>query len=454
MPFPLGKPILVMLIAATLSGIAILVHQPTPQTDLTLWTFAVDRGFELDHSILNFYQGRTGVKVGVHVLLPRALDTRLVSLLMKSASDARGPDVVEVEIGSIGKFFRPPVSDIGFLPWNDYLDRTGLRSQFLASRLTVWSKDGQIFGLPQDVHPVSLTYRKDLYDLAGVDPTQARTWPQLQQACLTFEQYWREHGQPRRHAMELLSHTSDYLEIMLQQRHVNTLDAENQVFLANPKVAQTIAFYTGLVTGPGQIASDPNPGDKRWPTDVINGDLCMLLTPDWRASELHQLAPDLKGKLAMMPLPRFDPDDAPTASYGGTMMAIPRQCAHPQEARALAVFLTTDRANFNANRLAGFDLIPPLPAQWSDPIYHQPDPFYADSQSVDDLYVRLARQLPARYVTPFTAVASIELSDVISHAVDYRIKYGDAGLKEKCQQWLDEAAVDLERRIQFGTFNN
>jgi ABC-type glycerol-3-phosphate transport system substrate-binding protein len=453
MPFPFGKPILVMLIAAAFSGVLVLWHPPTPKPDLTIWTFETDRGYELDPSILQSYEARTGLKISVKVLSTRGLDTRLISLFMHSANDAESPDVVEVEIGSVGKFFRPPTEDVGFLPWNDYLDRHGLRGQLSAARMAVWSKDGQIFGLPQDVHPISLTYRKDLFDAAGVDPMVARTWPELQALCLKFEAYWRAHGEPRRHAMELDTHGSTFLNMMLQQRHINPLDAEGHIFLARPEVAQTLAFYSGLMVGPGEIAGDANPGDTRWMNDVSEGDLCMAFTPDWRSCDLRLLTPDLRGKLAMMPLPRFDPDDAPTASWGGTMMAVPRTCRHPEEALALAAYLTTNPAVFAANKLAGFDLIPPLPGRWSDPMYHQPDPYYAGNQSVDDLYVRLARQLPPRYVTPFTAVAETELSDAVSRAVEYRRDHGDAELLEQCQKWLDDDAVDLQRRIQFGTFS-
>jgi arabinosaccharide transport system substrate-binding protein len=451
--FPLGMPVLVMLVAAAVSGAAVLCHRPSPHADLTVWTFAADRGYELDPSILRAYTQRTGLTVGVKVVSAHGLDTRLLSLFMQSAGTAERPDIVEVEIGSVGKFFRPPNADIGFLPWNDYLDRTGLRSELIASRLAVWTKDGEIFGLPQDVHPVSLTYRKDLFDAAGVDPTVARTWPQLQQACLRFEAFWHSHGEPRRHAMELDSHSSGHLVVMLQQRHINLLDPHERVFLADPKVAATVAFYSGLVAGPGRIGADANPGGTRWTNDLSDGDLCMMLTPDWRASDLKEWAPDLRGKLAMMPLPRFNPADAPTASWGGTMMGIPRACAHPDQARALAIFLTTNRDVMKANRLAGFDLVPPIPALWSDAMYQQPDPFYAENQSVDKLYISLARQLPVRYVTPFTAIAETELSDILSRAVDYRSEHGDAGLVEQCQKWLDDAASDLELRIQFGTFS-
>jgi arabinosaccharide transport system substrate-binding protein len=444
-----------MAIAAMLTGTAVIIHPKPARTDLVVWTFSGDRGYELEPQILQRFRDDTGKSVGITLMLQRALDTRLISLFMKQNGDAQSPDVVEVEISSVGKFFRPPVDQIGFLPWNDYLRRTGLIEEFSAARMAVWSKDGQIFGLPQDIHPVSLTYRKDLYDEAGIDPSTAHTWPALQADCIAFDRYWHGHGQPQYHAMELASHTTDQLDLMLQQRGISLLDGDNHVHVADPRVAETIAFYTSMVTGPRAMSADANPGGQRWADDVVKGDICMLCTPDWRASELKQDESDqLQGKLAMMPLPMFQAgeDDAPTASWGGTMMAIPRSCKHPEEAQKLALYLTTDPEALKANRLVDFDLIPPLPGRWRDPFYHRPDPFYFGSQSVDDLYVRLAKQLPRRYVTPFTSVAAIELAQVLSSAVAWRRDHGEDGLLEHCQQWLNDTASDLEKRIEFGTF--
>ncbi len=441
-----------MIAAALLSGLLLAFRPPAPTAPLTLWTFAADRGFELDPAILGKFQQRTGAAVSVQVIGGRALDTRLLSLFMQRGAGARSPDVVEIEINSVGKFFRPTVDQIGFLPWDDYLDRHSLRSQFSPARLAVWTRDGHVFGLPQDLHPVTLTYRKDLFDAAGVDPTAASTWPQLQAACLHFERFWHARGLADRHAIELPAGSCDVLDIMLQQRHINLLDDRNNVCLTDPRIADSIVFYTGMIVGPGCVSADSNPSDIRWIRDLIDGNFCMCFTADWRASDIKQHAPGLLGKLAMMPLPRFDPDDAPTGSWGGTMMAVPRTCAHPELARALAIYLTTDPSALAANRLAGFDLIPPLPPRWSDPIYHQPDPFYFGNQSVDDLFVRLAAQLPTRHITPFTTIAGLELADVLRRGVAWRANHGESGLIEHCRQWLVDAAEDLRARIRFGTF--
>jgi hypothetical protein len=89
--------------------------------------------------------------------------------------------------------------------------------------------------------------------------------------------------------------------------------------------------------------------------------------------------------------------------------------------------------------------------QWADPLYHQADPFYG-GQRVDELYIHLADRIPSRYVTPFTPMAVQSLSFALGRAVAHVEDYGEAGLREVCQAYLDRQAKDLRKRIAFGTF--
>jgi hypothetical protein len=270
----------------------------------------------------------------------------------------------------------------------------------------------------------------------------------LQRAAGRFENYWRSQGQANRRAILLSSSSADDLSIMLQQRHVNLLDDAGGVHLAEPIVAQTVMFYASLIAGDHAIATDASPGEGRWASDLARGDAAALLTPDWRISQLKILAPRLSGNVAMFPLPRFDPADAPTASWGGTMIGLPRAGHHLAPAWALAVALTE-------NPPAG--TLPALPSRWSDPAFHQPDPFFAGNQSIGDLYVHLAADMPARIVTPFSAVADVELSEVLHQAVQWQranphAPADDPEAFSNCMGWLQSAADDLRERIRLGTF--
>jgi arabinosaccharide transport system substrate-binding protein len=459
MSFALGKPVLAMLALSLVTG-GVLALRPAGDEgqnrgDQTIWVFAeaharIYNEAPAGHaSVVGQYEAKTHRRVRVELLAQRALDVRLLSLFMSPQTQRDVPDLVEVEIGSIGKFFRPPLPDVGFVPLNHYLQRDGLRGRLLESRFAPWTKQGVIFGIPHDVHPVSLTYRRDLFDAAGVDLGSAATWADFQNKCLAYQRYWTAHGLPHRRAMELHRTSADDLVVMLLQRHVNLVDDRSRLHLTDPVVARTLAFYAQLVAGPGRIGADSSPG-VLWTHDLGRGDFGACFTPDWRISALRDYSPELAGKLAMMPLPRFEPGDAPTSTWGGTMIGIPRQCRDPEAAWALLKLLYFSPAGLEARRRYS-DILPPDRAQWQSPVYHRADPFFG-GQKVMGLYVTLAEAIPRRYVTPFSALATSYLSAVLARAVDRVEQRGAEGLEGQCAAWLAEAQGALRERMDFGTF--
>jgi arabinosaccharide transport system substrate-binding protein len=340
------------------------------------------------------------------------------------------------------------------MPLNEMLDKSGWRGRILESRLAPWTKEGVVFGIPHDVHPVSISYRKDLFDEAGIDLASSKTWHEFQDNCLKFQAYWKSRGYPLRHAMELPTTASDYLVVMLLQRHINILDDHNKIHFTDPNVAETIAFYAQLVAGDRAIATDATPGGNLWARDFAQGDLCAVVTPDWRAGYLRRYASqEIAGKVAMMALPKFDDDDAPTGSWGGTMAGIPRRCRDPHAAFDLIMFLYSSKQGVVA-RWRDTMILPSVKDLWDEPIFHEPDPYYG-GQRTGELYVNLARQMPLRYVTPFTNIANAQLSNLLARAVR-RMEDGATTerLVPEIRGWLVDATAELERRIKFGKFED
>lgn len=446
-----------MLVASGVAG-AIAAFRPAPsQTDLVVWTFTDlnartyrGDGSTTQPTLVDLYQQTAGQSVGVKLIGVQALNVRLTSIFDNGGANTEVPDLVEIEISSVGRFFRPPIDQVGFLPLNDRLAASGWDKRLLASRLAPWSKQGVIFGVPKDVHPVSLVYRKDLFEQAGVDLPAAKTWPEFQAACLEFQSYWLANGLPHRRAIELPAASADFLVVMLLQRHINLLDTDNTQHLTDDRVADTVEFYARCVAGGRSIGGDPSPGANLWVRDLTDGDLCSIFAPDWRTSYLIRTAPDLAGKLAMMPLPRFDPADAPTATWGGTMMAIPKQARDPEKSWKLLQHLSLSPASMNA-RLQYSTILPPVIEAWDDPRWHRPDAMFS-GQRIGELYIALAKQLPERYVTPFTTVATQALTVVLNRAVLDVQAGDDKMLPTRIQGWLREADDDLRKRIDFGKF--
>jgi len=457
MPLLSGKPIRLMVFLAAASGLGILARPQPRQTALTMWVCADTNARTYRDpqpgggpSLMDQFEARTGNSVVVDLIAFRGLDARLTSLFM-SQSDAAVPDVVEIEIGSVGKYFRAPIDEVGFLPLNNFLFRSGMLDRIVASRLAPWSKRGVIFGVPSDLHPVTLTYRKDLFDQAGVDLEAPRTWPEFQDACLKYQQYWADHGVPGRRAMELYTATPDLLITMLLQRHVNLVDGNDRLHLSDARVAETLAIYAQMIAGPKCIGIDTGPGAGLPFRDMVDGRIACLLTPDWRVGYLKQYAPELAGKVRMRALPIFIPGDSTTSTWGGTMMGIPRRAKNPEVSWQLIQFVSMSKEGLIA-RYNHSMILSPVKDSWKDPIYQQPDAFFG-GQKVEELFISLGPDVPVRFMTPNSVTAQTALALVLNKAFEYvKAHNGPDGLDDACAVWLDEATAEVHQWIEHGSF--
>lgn len=430
-----------MLIVAAISGGFIAFHRSAPRKDLVLWTFAAAHA-ETYRSIVDQFEKESGKSVSIEHIGLKAATVRLESMFMSGQSGEILPDVVEMEIGNVGKFFLPPVNEIGFEPLTDFLKAGNWDQRIVPSRLATWSKGGIVFGVPHDVHPVTLTYRKDLFDEAGVDLAASATWPEFQDKCLQFQQYWAARGFPLRHAVDLKQASSDHVVIMLLQRGVNVVDEGERVRLNDPLVAKTVAQYAQMIAGSRRIGWEGSVNNGIWIDDLEKGNLCAFFTADWRVFDVVTYGKKLHGKLRMMALPRFDPTDSPTSTWGGTMIGITRRSRSKEEAWKLIEFLYMSQAGLEA-RLRKTNILPPVMELWEHPSYHQPDPFFG-GQKINELYVELARQIPVRHASPIAIMAQIQLSVVVDRAGKYVQQRGTEGLEAACQQWLDDAAREVK----------
>jgi arabinosaccharide transport system substrate-binding protein len=386
------------------------------------------------------------VSVSLELLSFQAEQMRLRSLFMSDLRSPQIPDVAEVEIGQVGMFFRAPSRDVGFLPLNDILKETGWLDKILPQRLASFTKDGLIFGVPHDVHPVTITYRNDLFSEAGIDLSSAKTWAEFHTLCEQFKQYWQKRGKRYRHAIELPVADAGYIIAMLLQRGINVIDNQNRVRIDDPKVANTLSFYAQLVAGPRRVAAQASGGTGSFTKDLIDGNLCSLITADWRFGYVKIWAPELAGKMRMMPLPVFEPGDIPTSTWGGTMIGITKAAENPKICWKFIEELYFSRQGLEERRKQT-EILPPVVTLWNDPVYHQPDP-YLGGQKAQEMFIKLGRQIPERYVTPATPLASAELTVVLTRAVKYLNEHGPEGLEAQCQKWLDKSARDLELRIK------
>lgn len=449
-----------MLLVAVVTGAMLFVRPAPPKRDLEYWVFAASQvtvfrqpGPSNAPSLVETWNAESDRKVQVKQISVRAADVRLLSLMMSNATGEQVPDLVSLEIGSVGKYFRFPAKEVGLLPLDDFLDRSGWRSRILSSRFAPWTRGGKVFGIPYDIHPTAITYRKDLYDQAGVDLATCKTWPEFQVAALAYQKYWAANGHPERIAIELSDSNSEWLGALILQRHVNLVDSNLESHLTDPRVLDTLVHYAQMVAGPGQIGANSSPGPQAWVNEFTTGDLGAFLTPDWRVNYLRLYASkELYGKLAMMPLPRFDPSDARTSTRGGTMVGIPRNAPNPELSWKLIEHFYLNPAAVE-RRLQVIDIIPPVIDAWSNEKFARPDPLY-NGQKTGAMLVELAHEVPEFNATPFTGQAASLLSSALQAQVRLVLSGADeSSQREYARKQLAEADEYLRRSIRFSAFD-
>ena len=108
MEFPLGKPILVMIILSAVAPARWLsVQRDPPRKDLTLWVFAKPQFDEYDKARPTF-EAQSGKSVEIDLISSMAMDTRLAALFMAhSGNRTNCLTRLKSRSSSIGRYLRP-----------------------------------------------------------------------------------------------------------------------------------------------------------------------------------------------------------------------------------------------------------------------------------------------------------------------------------------------------------
>ena len=411
--FPLGKGPMVMLILFLISCLFIFAPVDEAEKELEFWVFAPTHYEEYQARLPIYKTSHPDVNVQLINFGGTMHDKLLTALL----SDFGAPDIVEVEINSIGRFLKGDIDEVGFVDLRPRLESEGWLDQFVISRFTPWSYGDKIFGIPHDLHPVVLLYRDDLFKTAGVEMTEIETWDDFIVAAKEATRDLDGDGEIDQYAIVLDNKTeSDYMNLLLQ-RGGGFFDVKGNVIIDSEIAIQTLEFFTSLFNE-YKIAT---PVYGTWHGDPSNyaamqdGKILSILAPDWYVGLLQSQVPQMSGKWKAISMPAWEIGGRRTTTRGGTMIGITKQCENPDLAWELLKFTYFDRSSL-INRYETTLIIPPLKAAWDAEALKQPLE-YLGGQPLGELFIELAPELPPRYQNPYWSEAADLLNDAIFAAV-------------------------------------
>lgn len=435
--FPYGVSAATMAGLALASGVYIASRRGQKNTaDLRLWTFAKPHADAYLKILPDFERKHPHKRIDIQVVAGEAVTSRLQAAFW---SNLDVPDLVEVEISWAGSFFRGRFESIGFRDLTERIHQTGLWERIVQTRFAPYTTRGHIFGIPHDVHPVMLAYRRDLVEKLRIDVDAIRTWDE-------FVEIGRRVTIPgKRFMMELPPAGTSSLEVMLFQRDGGYFDAQGNCTLDNEIAVQTMRYYVPLVAGRYRIGNDLG-GGQIFTRALEDGYYLFMVAPDWRTKVIEQDVPKVAGRMALMPLPAFTAGGRRTSTWGGTMIGITKRCADPELAWELIMHLYLTKEAL-AQRFRDTNILPPARDLWDHPAYDEPRPFWSN-QPLGRLYANLAPQTPPQYTSPYIGLAKAKLSEALIACVDYYNRYGERGFDGFVRQQMERAAAEVRRQMR------
>jgi len=447
---PIGLAPAVLLVIAVVAGGVVLARGKTQErADITVWTFSNTHYDTFKQTVPGFRRHMSPESIpGIDLQLVhyRVLDRRLRST-MWAGMDV--PDLVEVNFNRAGTFFRGPVDQVGFIDLTPYLQRKDDAGQtylerILPSRLAAYTDRGRVFGLPHDVHPYAIAYRRDIFEAEGIDPESLETWEDFIEAGqkLTI---------PDKQYMLQLDDTGVLsFEALLLQRGGGFFDSGGALTIDNETAVQSMLWFVPLVAGPQRISDNPAAQGQAFYKAVGDGYIVCFLCPDWLTKKIEMNLPQLAGKLALMPIPAVTPGGRRTTVRSGTMFGITADTPDPELAWELATYLYFDPDQVGP-RFRQTNTLPANRDAWEDPAFQEPRAYWSN-QSIGELYINLADQAPTQYSSPFQEQAAAKVGQVIAGACAYYRQHGDVGFEAYVRKSLRDQAKAVRNQIQRNPF--
>lgn len=286
------------------------------------------------------------------------------NLLVALQSGVGLPDIVDIEISRFPTFVRGVVQ---LEPLDDYI--ADFRDDFVESRLTIYSANDQVYGLPFHVGATVMYYNVDLMDQAGVDIDAIDTWDDYVEAGRRVRD---ELGIP----MTTLELTDQWSFLpMSAQRQVGFINEAGEVNLDHDILIDTLEFQQMLLEeGIAEIAPGGGHHAEEYYGFMNDEGAAAVLMPFWYMGRFIDYMSDLDGKIAIRPLPRFEEGGYRSAGMGGTGTTVPSAGDHVQLAAEFLAFAKgSEEGNIRIWEELGFD--PPRHSTWDDPRLQEENQF-------------------------------------------------------------------------------
>lgn len=374
-------------------------------TTLTFWTWVPD----IQNQVDLFQQAYPQIKVDL-VNAGQGLD-QYTALRTALRAGTGAPDVVQIEYQYLSSFI------LG----DNLLDLSGSQGyDQLAAEYPDWvnaqiTRDGKIYGVPQDIGPMGMLYREDLLTAAGVQaPT---TWADFATAAQTYRA-----ANPSSYLTDLPPNQAGQMIGFMWANGAKpfTYDGAETVGIdfSSPEATQVVEFWQDLAQR-DLVAVDPDFTDQ-WYQGLSAGTYASWLTAAWGPVFLQGTAENTSGLWRAAQLPTFEAGSTATGNWGGSTDAVIASTKNPIAAAELARWINVEKEPATKFATEQF-LFPPSQTVQADPAFIDAAPEFYGGQQVNKLFTDFAANVDTDFEwLPFMDYVYSSYEDVMGPAITGR----------------------------------
>ena len=413
-------------------------EEPAVSGNLLIWVQQANQDVWEQTSLASFQAAYPDVTLEFVNYGPEEV-ARQVALAIQGGTG--GPDLGVTQYRDVQQLIAlQGVMDISDL-MADYVD------DFNPEILAYCETDGAYYCTPWDIGPTGTFYRRDIFEAANLstDPddvsAMVATWDDYLATCLTILE---ETGLPC--FPQNQANNYGYMVIdMMWQRGIGFFDPDDnyRVTFEDPEWVAALEkvgeFWDAGVT------SDSLDWEDAWYAEMAAGmdnaetpPPATLVYPSWMGGFLKSwISPDQAGNWGVALMPAWEEGGVRASMGGGSAFFIPADSANPEAAWAFIQHMALTTEN-QVDQYEYSDYFPTLLSTYDDPLFDEPDPYYAD-QATRGLFAEIAGNVPYAYLydSQYYIVASGALATAIQN-----FAMGNMTAEEALQEAAD--AVRLE----------
>jgi multiple sugar transport system substrate-binding protein len=291
----------------------------------------------------------------------------------------------------------------------------------------------QTFAVPQDIAPMMLYYREDLFKKYNLDvPT---TWDQFAEVAAKV----REVGEPGQYLTTFSSGDPGWFAGLSQQAGAQWWTNEGeawQVGITDDETTQVADYWGDLVSK--DLVDDQPMYTPEWNAAMNDGTLLAWPSAVWGAGVLEGIAPDTAGKWRAVPLPQWSEGEQATGYWGGSGTAITEGCKYPAQAAKFVKWLNTSPEALQAMIEIG-GLYPASSDAQTSPALKEPPTMMPNQPDFFAQAAEIAETAQGFTWGPNVNVVYSTYNDAFQKAVENRGSFTDA-----LQAMQDAAVSDLK----------